>query len=131
MSQKENGAFRSAATVSRSIQAATEGIAAPRRSSNRENCTITAVKHLLVATSLKRSSQLQQIVEHDLPRMEKAPEKRTDDDVLKLITAVQQIMTGIRKTEKMTAFLALREQFMVWLCETEGHNQPYPDMQHI
>jgi hypothetical protein len=45
-------AYKSAATVSHSIPAATKGVVAPRRSSNEEICIMPALRHSLVATSL-------------------------------------------------------------------------------
>jgi hypothetical protein len=45
-------AYRSAATVSRSIPATTEGVVEPRRSANGENRITSALRHPLVATLL-------------------------------------------------------------------------------
>jgi hypothetical protein len=43
---------------------------------------------------------------------EQAADKCTDGDMATLITAVQQIMTGLQRI----GLLSLREQFVVWLC---------------
>jgi len=44
-----SSAFRSAATVSRSIEVATDGIVAPRINTSGENCVILTLRHHLVA----------------------------------------------------------------------------------
>jgi hypothetical protein len=51
---------------------------------------------------------------HQKHTAEQALEKCTDVDMITLMTTVQQIMTGLQTA-------ATEEQFMVWLCRTNGH----------
>jgi hypothetical protein len=46
--------YQSTATVSCSIPATTEGVVAPRRTSNKENCILSALRYPLVTTSLQK-----------------------------------------------------------------------------
>jgi len=121
-------AYRSAASLSRSIPASTEGVVALRRCSIGENCTVSAVRHPPVGTSLpklflqgnpRRSCSESSAGKSSswCPSSEEYS-RASDSDMVTLMTTVQQVMTGLQRT----GLLSLWEQFMDWLYGNKGHN---------